>query len=170
MPRNFKEAMIFTTMMCAMMVLGMSIWNLFLAGHLTLSHFLMGYIPGFIVAFLLDVLIVGPLAKKVAFAIIMKTPHHEKRWVKILAISGFMILGMVTFMSLYGLLFNLGLSGLSWSAYGLSWISNFVMAIPLNFLLVGPISRFILGKIQKPFPDETTVEDFDDDEELPEII
>jgi len=23
----------------------------------------------------------------------------------------------------------------------------------LNFLLVGPLSRFILGRIQKPFPD-----------------
>ncbi|MBM7642464.1 DUF2798 domain-containing protein [Streptococcus loxodontisalivarius] len=170
MPRNFKEAMIFTCLMCGMMVFGMSIWNLIAAGHFSWSHVFLGYIPGFIVAFLLDVLVVGPIAKKVAISIIMKTPHHEKRWVKIVGISGCMVLGMVSCMSLYGLIFNLGWSGVSWSAYGQAWITNFVVALPLNFIIVGPIARYILGHFQKPFPGEEKVEDFEDDEELPTIV
>ena len=28
MPRNFKEALLFTILMCGMMVCGMSLWNL----------------------------------------------------------------------------------------------------------------------------------------------
>ncbi|MGT2906375.1 DUF2798 domain-containing protein [Streptococcus dentiloxodontae] len=170
MPRNFKEAIIFTCLMCGMMVLGMSIWNLIATGHFSWGHLAAGYLPGFIVAFILDVVIVGPIAKSIAISIIMKTPHHEKRWVKIIGISGCMVLGMVTVMSLYGLLYNLGFSGLSWKAYGQAWLTNFIVALPLNFLIVGPISRFILGHLQKPFPNEDKVEDFKDDEELPTII
>lgn len=168
MPRNFKEAMIFTCLMCGMMVLGMSIWNLIVSGQFSWAHVALGYLPGFVVAFLLDVILVGPIAKKIALSIIMKTPHHEKRWVKIVGISGSMVLGMVTCMSFYGIV----MSGqeLTVSTYVRTWLTNFVAAVPLNFLIVGPISRFILGHLQKPFPDEDKVEDFSDDEEIPTII
>lgn len=170
MPRNFKEAMFFTAMMCGLMVFGMSIWNLQVAGHFSWGHLAVAYLPAFIFAFALDVLLVGPIAKSVAFAILHRIGHHEKRWVKIIAISGCMLLGMVTFMSLYGLVYNLGFSGLSWSIYGQTWLTNFVAAVPLNFLIAGPISRYILGHLQKPFPGEDKVETFDDDDELPTII
>jgi len=33
--------------------------------------------------------------------------------------------------------------------YGRTWITNFVVALPYNFLIVGPIARFFLGEIQK---------------------
>ena len=51
-PRNFKEAMVFTCLMCGMMV--------FVAGAFSWKHVFLGFIPGFIVAFILDPLIVGP--------------------------------------------------------------------------------------------------------------
>lgn len=63
MPRNFKEAMVFTCLMCGMMVFGMSMWNLFFAGAFSWKHVFLGFIPGFIVAFILDTLIVGPIAR-----------------------------------------------------------------------------------------------------------
>ena len=126
MPRNFKEALLFTFLMCGMMVCGMSLWNLLILDWTGVvpfawGHFFQGYIPGFVVAFLLDMLLVGPLAKTIAFAILHKVKAHDKRWA-------------------------------------------------LNFLVVGPISRFILGKLQKPLPGEEVVENFDDDDELPTII
>ncbi|WP_057490077.1 hypothetical protein [Streptococcus orisasini] len=165
MPRNFKEAMFFTTMMCGLMVLGMSAYNLTVAGHFSWKALALGYIPGFVLAFLADTLIVGPLAKKVAFSFLR---DHHKRWQKIVTISGLMILGMVSLMSLYGLLINQ--VALTLPVYLGAWLTNFVMAVPLNFLLVGPVSRFILGHLQKPFPNEEKVEDFDDDDEIPTII
>ncbi|AEZ62020.1 hypothetical protein Sinf_0674 [Streptococcus infantarius subsp. infantarius CJ18] len=63
MPRNFKEAMVFTCLMCGMMVFGMSMWNLFVAGAFSWKHVFLRFIPGFIVAFILDTLIVGPIAR-----------------------------------------------------------------------------------------------------------
>ena len=50
-----------------------------------------------------------------------------------------------------------------------AWGTNFVMAVPLNFLFIGPLSRFILGRNQKAFPSKKA-EDFEDDDELSKII
>lgn len=165
MSKNFKEAMFFTLLMCSLMVLGMSIWNLYLLGHLSLGNLAAGYLPGFITAFLLDVLLVGPLVKGLSFRFLK---DYHKRWQKIAVISGGMVLAMVSLMSFYGLIFN-GVV-LSMESYLGAWATNFVMAVPLNFLLVGPLSRFILGCIQKPFPDSEKVEDFEDDNEVTMII
>lgn len=63
LPTNKKEGIIFTTMMCFLMVLGMSAYNLWLHQDLHLSSLLIGLVPGFVVAFILDVFIIGVLAK-----------------------------------------------------------------------------------------------------------
>lgn len=165
MPRNFKEALLFTTLMCSMMVLGMSIWNLFIVCQLSLHHLTIGYIPGFITAFLLDVILVGPIVKSIAFRILK---DHHKRWQKIITISGGMSVLMVTFMSFYGLFYND--IAITPKTYLSAWIVNFIAALPLNFLIVGPIARFILSSFQKPFTGEEEVEDFQDDDEIPTII
>ena len=57
MPRNFKEALLFTILMCGMMVCGMSLWNLLILDWtgvvpLAWGHFFQGYLPGFVVCFL----------------------------------------------------------------------------------------------------------------------
>lgn len=109
--------------------------------------FFLGFFPGFVVAFILDMLIIGPLAKKVAFSLIPR--DSKSKYVKIFAVSGCMVLGMVTCMSLYGIIFNLGLEGVSLVAYGQAWLTNFVVALPYNFVVVGPIARYFLGEIQK---------------------
>ena len=87
------------------------LWNLLILDWtgvvpFVLGHFFQDYLPGFVVAFLLDMLLVGPLAKTIAFAILHKVKAHDKRWAKILVISGTMALFMVTFMSFYGLVYN----------------------------------------------------------------
>lgn len=164
MPPNFKEVMMFTVLMCGMMVLGMSIWNLFLIGQLSVSHVFAGYLPAFAAAFLLDVILVGPVVKFFAFKILQ---DHHKRWQKILTISGGMAICMATLMSIYGLVYN-GVP-LTLASYGQAWLGNISMALPLNLLIVGPIARFILSHFQKPFPNEDKVEDFEDDE-IPTII
>ena len=66
MPRNKKEGMIFTVLMCGLMVLGMSLYNLAIHGALTASALFGGFPLGFIVAFILDVFVVGVVAKKIA--------------------------------------------------------------------------------------------------------
>lgn len=148
MPRNFKEAIFFTLLMCILMTLGMYDWNLFLLGYFPLGNLAADYLSGFITALLLDVLLVELLIKGLSFHFLQ---DYHKRWQKIAVISGGMVLMMVSLMSVYGLLFND--VDLSMESYLGAWGTNFIVAFPINFLLVGSLSHFILGRIQKPFPD-----------------
>lgn len=145
MPTNKKEGIIFTTIMCSLMVLGMSLYNLLLHDNFALLPLLAGLVPGFVVAFVLDVFIVGVIAKKIAFRLPIK---KENKVQLILTISSLMVLGMVTFMSLFGVLMEGGIPDNLWAAYTEAWRMNVIVALPLQLLVVGPVSRTILGKIQ----------------------
>ncbi|CVW30486.1 TPA: hypothetical protein ACJW2M_000303 [Streptococcus pneumoniae] len=66
-------------------------------------------------------------------------------------------------MSFYGLFYN-GIA-ITPNTYLSAWFVNFIAALPLNFLIVEPIARFILSSFQKPFTGEEVeeveeVEDF----------
>ena len=145
MPTNKKEGIIFTTIMCSMMVLGMSLYNLLLHDNFGLVPLMAGLVPGFVVAFILDVFVVGVIAKKIAFRLPIK---KENKLQLILTISSLMVLGMVTFMSLFGVLIEGGIPDNFWAAYSEAWKMNVIVALPLQLLVVGPISRTILGNIQ----------------------
>ena len=148
MPRNKKEGIIFGVTMCFLMVCGMSTYNLALVGKLSYTKFVIGLIPGFIVAFFFDTVIVGPIAKKLAF----KLPiDRNNKLQTILAISLLMITGMVTFMSVFGLLMRPELPENIIHAYFTAWGMNFIAALPLQLLLVGPISRLKLQMWQRYF-------------------
>lgn len=148
MPRNKKEGIIFGVTMCFLMVCGMSAYNLALVGKLSYTKFAIGLIPGFIVAFFFDTVIVGPVAKKIAF----KLPIDKNNKLQIiLAISLLMVTGMVTFMSVFGLLIRPELPENIVSAYFTAWGMNFIAALPLQLLLVGPISRLKLQMWQRYF-------------------
>ena len=148
MPRNKKEGIIFGVTMCFFMVCGMSAYNLALVGKLSFLKFALGLIPGFIVAFFFDTVIVGPIAKKLAF----KLPiDRNNKLQTILAISLLMIIGMVTFMSVFGLLMRPELPENIIHAYFTAWGMNFIAALPLQLLLVGPISRLKLQMWQRYF-------------------
>ena len=148
MPRNKKEGIIFGVTMCFLMVCGMSAYNLTLVGKLSYTKFAIGLIPGFIVAFFFDTVIVGPIAKKLAF----KLPiDRNNKLQTILAISLLMITGMVTFMSVFGLLMRPELPENIIHAYFTAWGMNFIAALPLQLLLVGPISRLKLQMWQRYF-------------------
>lgn len=146
MPQNKKEGLIFTLLMCFQMVLGMSIYNLFLHHSLSFSELIKGLLPAFIVALILDIVIVGPLAKNIARRLPL---NQHKKWQLILSISTLMVIGMVTFMSLFGVFMNnMSLSNLSHD-YPIAWRSNILLALPLQLILVGPFSRYLLRLLQR---------------------
>ncbi|WP_165005178.1 MULTISPECIES: DUF2798 domain-containing protein [unclassified Enterococcus] len=146
MPTNKKEGIIFTTMMCFLMVLGMSVYNLWLHQDLHMNSLLIGLVPGFVVAFILDVFIIGVLAKKIAF----KLPvNKESKMQMILTISCLMVLGMVTCMSLFGVVMEQGIPDQLGAAYVDAWKMNVIVALPLQLIIVGPISRSVLKAIQE---------------------
>ncbi|WEV45588.1 DUF2798 domain-containing protein [Streptococcaceae bacterium ESL0687] len=146
MPENKKQGIFFTVIMCLLMVTGMSVYNLLLHGDLSTGNFLKGLVPGFIVAFFLDVVVVGPIAKKIAFS--LPFVDKNKKIQLILSISTCMVLGMVSFMSIFGIVIEAGFSSLNFSSYLKAWGMNFIMALPLQLLVVGPISRALLSQLK----------------------
>ncbi|PLS35108.1 DUF2798 domain-containing protein [Carnobacterium maltaromaticum] len=148
MPTNKKEGIFFTVVMCSLMVLGMTIYNIALVEGISLGlvkSVAFDFSPGFIVALLIDVVIVSPVAKKLAF----KLPiNKEKPWQIILAISGCMVCGMVLFMSIFCLVTEGNFSGNIFMNYLVVVRNNILMALPLQWLIVGPLARKILNMYQ----------------------
>ncbi|MEJ8305248.1 DUF2798 domain-containing protein [Saccharibacillus sacchari] len=150
MGKNKKENLIFTTMMCALMVVGMTIYNVLLMQSLSveaLRTMAIGFVPAFIVALVLDIFVVGPLAKKIAGRLVSPNAPMIQ---KVLTISGFMVLGMVIGMSMYGALTHVGFTSGLGGAYIHSLWTNFICALPLQLVIVGPVTRAIFMKMFPP--------------------
>jgi hypothetical protein len=103
LPTTKKEDFYFGLMMCLGMVVFMTFYNLFthgLIGTISLYEIFTQLILVFIIASLLELFIVGPVAKKIALSL----PYDKtKKVFMILFLAFFMVSGMVLFMSLYGL-------------------------------------------------------------------
>jgi hypothetical protein len=116
-------------------------------GPIHIKEIALELIIGFIIALLIEICIVGPCAKKIVFAL----PFDKSKKVNmIIAMATTMVIGMVFFMSFYGMammyLHN-GLHGDSFvTIYFSVFIKNFIMAYPLQLIIMGPLVRFIFGK------------------------
>lgn len=149
MGQTKSQKFIFTLMMCFGMVLGMTIYNMLLNEGFHPAFFtnlLKDFWLGFLVALLIDVFIVGKLAKPIAFKIVK--PNKDTPQIKvILAISSCMVIGMVLFMSLYGAILAVGFNSMTLKIYPLCVMRNFIMALPLNLIIISPLVRFTFGKL-----------------------
>lgn len=153
MPRNLKEEIVFTAIMAGLMVLVMTGYNVAMAQGLSSElpmAILSAYPLGLGVAIVLDLLIVGPIAKGLAFKYIINDYMKRNTALIGITISVLMVLGMVTLMSFFGIAVEGKLSqGHVLATYGHTWIFNLIVALPLQLLIVGPIARGVLGKMQK---------------------
>ncbi|MGE9755219.1 DUF2798 domain-containing protein [Bacillus inaquosorum] len=153
MPTNKKEGLIFGVMMCLGMVCVMSIYNAIINGAIQDFSLVTVFemVIGFMVALLLDLLLVGPLAKKIAFSLPF---DKSKKLYVILAMSTCMVIGMVLCMSVFGLVtaaLSSGLNGNSlFRTYLMIVLKNFILAYPLQLLIMGPLVRGIFMKFVKP--------------------
>lgn len=76
MPKNFKEELVFTGLIAGMMVFGMTMYNVFKASGINMESWgnvATGFPLALLVAVILDLALVGPLAKKIVFS------HIEKK-------------------------------------------------------------------------------------------
>lgn len=149
MGQTKSQKFIFTLMMCFSMVLGMTIYNMLLNEGFNdqfFNNLLKDFWLGFIVALLLDVFVVGKLAKPIAFKIV-KPNENTKPIQIILTISSCMVVGMVLCMSMYGAITAKGFSTMALKIYPLCIIRNFIVALPLNLLIVSPLVRFLFGRL-----------------------
>ncbi|HDR7174389.1 DUF2798 domain-containing protein [Bacillus sp. FSL R9-6406] len=118
MPTTRKENLQFGMMMCLGMVIVMTFYNLLTNGS------------------------GGPIhIKEIALELLIGF---------IIAMATAMVIGMVFFMSFYGMAmmyFHNGLHGESFvSMYFSIFIKNFIMAYPLQLIIMGPLVRFLFAK------------------------
>lgn len=149
MPINKRESLLFTFIMCFCMVLWMSIYNVALQhgainGEVVAAAWL-GFPVAYIFAMCCDWFVASPLAMT-------------------LAVSSCMVVPMVIIMSLYGACEGLthmpgGILANLYSVPAIWMINiphNFVMALPWNLLVAGPISHFVF---RRAFPVGTVFEE-----------
>lgn len=143
MPKNFKEELVFTGLIAGMMVFGMTMYNVFKASGINMESWgnvATGFPLALLVAVILDLALVGPLAKKIVFS------HIEKKNLQPSPAQ----LGMVTLMSIFGIIMEgTPTTDSLLLLYGKTWVLNIIVALPLQLLLVGPSSRFIFAKIYR---------------------
>lgn len=146
MPKNKRESLIYTVIMCFVMVLWMSMYNVSLhMGTISLETIKEGWIGfpfAYIIAMCFDWFLVSKLAKGFAFKYLVKPSHSSLKIV--LAVSVCMIIPMVIIMSLYGGMEACLNSG-NWHSLLMIWISNmpknFIMALPFQLIIAGPLVR-----------------------------
>ncbi|MGV2965193.1 MULTISPECIES: hypothetical protein [unclassified Paenibacillus] len=153
MPTSKKEQIIFGLMMCTGMVVVMMTFNLWhsgLLGKMSPLEILLQFILCFVIAFLVESFIVGPVARKIAFSLPF---DKSNKILGVLAMSFFMVIGMVLVMSLYGMVsayFADQLSGSSvFRTYLHTIARNFSLALPYQLIILGPLVRYVFGKFIK---------------------
>lgn len=151
MPSNKKEGIIFGLFMCFGMVLIMSVYNTALYGFssYTIGSAVIQFVITFIVAFIAESL-VEPKARKLALSLPFDKSKESNF---IVAIAFCMVPLMVLIMSVYGLILSalmIGIEGSIITAYLKTVGLNFIVALPSQLLIVGPISRRLLTKYIKP--------------------
>ena len=136
------QQFLFTLIICFMMVLGMSLYNLWLihgTNSIVFSLLIKQFIPVLILALAIDLLIAAPFAKKFMLNLI----KPKTKVSTILTISLSMIFVMVLLMSAFGSIMANGFTYSTIIAYPSIILQNAIVAIPLNLLFVGPIARVV---------------------------
>lgn len=158
MPQNKRESLIYTVLMCFVMVLWMSIYNVALQyGKLdfeVLAVAWIGFPIAYVFAMCCDWFFVSKLARGFAFGFLIKPEDSVLK--KVVCVSSCMVVPMVLIMSLYGAVEGAVHTG-GWNGILSAWLfnipRNFVMALPLQLLIAGPLVRkvfrglFPVGKV-----------------------
>lgn len=159
MPQNKRESLIYTVIMCFVMIVWMSVYNVSIQmGGLSfqsIQQAWLGVPAAYIVGILIDMFIASKLAKGIAFRFFLKPESSSNK--KMFFISTGMVVFMCFFMSLYGAIEGCIHSN-QWNRLVLIWFRNiprnFIMAWPFQLLVAGPIVRkifrtfFPVGSVQ----------------------
>ena len=151
MPKTKFQEVIFTIMMVLVMVYAMVVYNISMdKGGLENQVFLLAFgelgIMG-VIGFVLEMLIAGPLAKKLAFRLV--TPGENKPIIVILAISAMTVCVMCPMMSLVATVLFKGVDSQLIAKWIQITVVNFPMALCSQLFYIGPFVRFIFNKIFK---------------------
>lgn len=159
MPQNKRESLIYTVLMCFVMVLWMSIYNVALQqGTLDFNVLITAWVGlpvAYCFAICCDWFVASKIAKGVAWRYLIQPEDSTLK--KIICISGGMVIVMVVLMSFYGACEGAFHTG-NWSTIPINWLynipRNFIMALPVQFLIAGPLVRRVF---RAAFPEGTVL-------------
>ena len=148
MPKTKPQSVFFTAITAWMMVYCMTLYNLVLAtGMFTNASFLLALKEmwlEFVIIFLCAYFISSPIAKKLAFKVVRPT---DRPIAIILTIQVFTVVCQVALASILGVWHGAGFTSNFISDYIVCYCKNFVMALSLQLLVVGPIARKVFRLI-----------------------
>lgn len=140
---NTKEKVVFTFIMCSLMILCMSSYNIFLENGFGTESFviiLKAFVPFVFVGFLLDFFVVGKLASRIQMLLVSEKTSKFK---KIIVMQLLMVTFMCVLMSTLSLIINQQ----EWSHLGILILRNYFVALFLQIVIVSPFVRLISPKI-----------------------
>lgn len=148
MPRTKGESIFFTAITAWMMVYVMTLYNTVLAtGRFTNATFLIalkGMWVEYVIIGLLAYFVSGRLAKMCAFRVVQ--PGDRPIFI-IFAIQTFTVIWQVAFASIIGVYHGHGFTSNFIPDYLITYGKNFIMALPLQLIIVGPLARLIFRTV-----------------------
>lgn len=148
MPRTRGESIFFTAITAWMMVYVMTLYNTVLAtGSFTNMTFLIalkGMWVEYIIIALLAYFVSSHLAKMCAFRVVQ--PGDRPIFI-IFVIQIFTVIWQVAFASVLGVHHGYGFTGNFIPDYLITYCKNFIMALPLQLIIVGPLARLIFRSL-----------------------
>ena len=170
MPKTRGESIFFTAITAWMMVYFMTLYNTVLATRsFTNTTFLIalkGMWIEYIIIGLLAYFVSGHLAKMCAFRVVQ--PGDRPIFI-IFAIQTFTVIWQVAFASIIGVYHGHGFTANFIPDYLTAYCKNFIMALPLQLIIVGPLARLIFRKLFIRHQKETNMYEIQkDDEEIVE--
>lgn len=171
MPETKGQSIFFTAITACMMVYVMTLYNTILAtGSFTNQTFLIalkGMWIEYIIIALLAYFVSGHLAKMCAFRVVQ--PGDRPIFI-IFAIQTFTVIWQVAFASILGVYHGYGFTANFIPDYLTTYCRNFIMAFPLQLIIVGPLARLIFRTIFLRHSTETNASEIEIRNEDEEII
>lgn len=150
MPTSKLQNFIFTICMVTLMVFTMTVYNLaFEMDGLTYPAFLIALKEMWIevvFAVIIEILIAGPIARKLAFRYKEFENTPTMQWLLILT---FTVVIMCVFMCLFATFMHFGFTGTWFTTFLTMYIRSFPMALFWASLVVGPIVKSVFKAISK---------------------
>ncbi|EAH1622959.1 hypothetical protein D4280_00275 [Listeria monocytogenes] len=140
---NRKEKVVFTLIMCSLMILCMSSYNIFLENGIGANSFLIilkAFVPFLFIGFLLDFFVVGKIVYRLHALLVSEDASKFK---KIIMMQLLMVTFMCVLMSTLSLIVNQG----EWSHLGILILRNYFVALFLQIFSVSPFVRLISPRI-----------------------
>ena len=151
MPKTKMESVVFTAVTAWIMVYIMTLYNTVLAtDSFTNATFLIalkGMWVEFIIIFLCAFFLSSRVAKFFAFRVVKP---GDRPIAIILTIQVFTVVCQVALASIIGLYHGYGFDGNWLPNYLMTYCRNFVMALPVQLLIAGPIARWIFRRVFHP--------------------